>query len=82
MNVGPATEDVVQFKGGRGHGFSVLLRPSDTAHNPHPEPADTVPYDPLVFVVRHAITAAVQSMSEARTNGAPGNSMDVLRLEC
>ncbi len=39
-------------------------------------------YDPLAFVVRHAITAAVQSMSEARMNGAPGNSREVLRVEC
>jgi hypothetical protein len=34
------------------------------------------------FVVRQAITAALRSMSEAKINGAPGNSMEVLRVEC
>jgi len=33
------------------------------------------------FVVRQAITAALRSMSEAKINGAPGNSMEVLRTE-
>ncbi len=39
-------------------------------------------YDPPAFVVLHAITAALRSMSEARRKGAPGNSMEVLRIEC
>jgi len=39
-------------------------------------------YDPPAFVVLHAITAALRSMSEARINGAPGRSKEVLRVEC
>jgi dihydroxyacetone kinase-like predicted kinase len=38
-------------------------------------------YDQTALVVRHAITAGLRSMSEARINGAPGNSGVVLRLE-
>ena len=45
--------------------------------NPHvPQPLC-----PSAFVVRHAITAALRGMNEAKMNGAPGNSMDLLRLE-
>lgn len=39
-------------------------------------------YDPPAFVVRHAIMAALRSMSEARMNGAPGKSRELLRVEC
>jgi hypothetical protein len=33
------------------------------------------------FVVSHATTAALRSMSEARINGAPGSSSDELEAE-
>lgn len=39
-------------------------------------------YDPPAFVVRHAITAAPRSRSEARMNGAPGSSKEVVSVEC
>jgi hypothetical protein len=39
-------------------------------------------YALLAFVVRHAIEAALRSRSEARMNGAPGSSQEMLRLEC
>src|SRR5574337_422962 len=55
--------------------IDVLIQ-STSHRNPH-EPQ---PIYPSAFVVRHAITAAPRSMSEARMNGAPGNSMDPLRL--
>lgn len=38
-------------------------------------------YGPPALVVRQAITAALRSMSEARRNGAPGRSKEVLRVE-
>lgn len=45
------------------------------------ETADRAFYAPPSFVVRHAITAAAKSMSEARMNGAPGSSRGMLAAE-
>jgi hypothetical protein len=39
-------------------------------------------YSSPAFVVRHAITAAQRSMSEARMNGAPGSSNEMPSVEC